>query len=257
MKSLMMRIARRVVTAFIPDSVKYKNVTLPAKHLRFCGREFRDDEYFLASTQAEADRLTEHLGLTVNTSVLDVGCGVGRLPIGILSQIGEIRDYRGIDVSKISIRWCQRRIARKHPSFQFVHIDTRNALYNPHGRTADIGFRLPFNDQEFDIIYLYSVFSHMPDEDIRVYLKEFQRLLAPSGKVFLTAFIEEGVPDMTFNPSDYRMDWKGPLHCVRYDRDFFESLLADNDFAVEDFVYEKETDGQSALYISRRKKNIN
>lgn len=235
--------------------MRYKKVILPAKHLRFCGTKFRDDEYFLASAQAEANRLVEHFGLTVNSRVLDVGCGVGRLAIGILSRIGEIQHYRGVDVSKRSIQWCQRHITREHSSYQFIHIDVKNLRYNPSGKAIDVDFRLPFDDQElFDIIYLYAVFSNMTKEDVRSYLKEFQRLLAPSGKIFLTAFIEDGVPDMTINPRGYKgRNWKGPLHCVRYKKDFFESLLAENGFGVNHFDYEKETDGQSALYISRRK----
>lgn len=255
MKSLMIKIALKLISLFNPDSVRYKNMILPAKHLRFCGTKFQDDRYFLASAQAEADRLVEYFRLTVNSRVLDVGCGVGRLPIGILSRIGEVQHYRGVDVNKRSIRWCQRHITRQHPSFQFIHIDVKNLRYNPGGRAIDIDFRLPFDNQEFDIIYLYSVFSHMTSEDVRAYLKEFQRLLARSGKIFLTAFIEDGVPDMTINPRGYRRNWSGPLHSVRYDKDFFESLLAESGFAVEHFDYEKETNGMSALYISRRKKD--
>jgi len=251
----MIKIARRVISLFNSDSVRYKNMILPAKHLRFCGTEFQDDRYFLSSAEAEADRLVEYFGLTVNSSVLDVGCGVGRLPIGILSRVGEIKFYRGVDVSKRSIRWCQRHIAQRHPSFQFIHIDVKNPRYNPSGKAIDVDFRLPFDDQEFGIIYLYSVFTHMTSEDVRAYLKEFQRFLAHSGKIFLTAFIEDGVPDMSINPRGYGRNWTGPLHCVRYDKDFFESLLAENGFGVDHLDYEKETDGMSALYISRRNKD--
>lgn len=254
MKSLIIKITHGVISLFNLDSVRYKNMILPAKHLRFCGTKFQDDRYFFASAQAEADRLVEYFGLTVNSRVLEVGCGVGRLPIGILSRIGEIQHYRGVDVSKRSIRWCQRHITRRHPSFQFIHIDVKNPRYNPHGRAIDIDFRLPFDNQEFDIIYLYSVFTHMTSEDVRLYLKEFQRLLSTSGKIFLTAFIEDRVPDMTINPRGYKMNWTGPLHCVRYSKDFFGSLLAESGFGVEHFDHEKEW-GTNALYISRRKKD--
>jgi SAM-dependent methyltransferase len=235
--------------------VYYENAILPAKQLRLCGTEFQDDAYYLASAQAEADRLVTHFGLTLGSSILDVGCGVGRLATGILSRIGDIRDYHGIDVSKRAIEWCLRHITRKHPSFRFMHIDVRNLRYNPGGKLMGDDFRFPFNGQGlFDIIYLYSVFSHMTKEDVRSYLREFQRILTSSGNMFLTAFIEEGVPNMTINPQGYRMDWGGsPLHCVRYSKDYFESLLTDNGFGIDRFDYEKEDNGQSALYISRRK----
>ncbi len=254
MKSFIRSVARRVVNLFIPDSVRFENAILPAKHLRLCGPEFRRDSYFLASAKAEADRLIQQFGLTEKSSVLDVGCGVGRLTIGIISQLGNIQKYRGIDISKASIRWCQKHITSKHPNFQFIHIDASNPRYNPKGVKIGVDFKLPFDDHEFDIIYLYSVFSHMTTDDIKVYLKEFKRILTRSGKIFLTAFIADGVPDMTINPPNYQLkNWSGPLHCVRYNKDFFSALLAENDFVLDRMDYEQETNGQSAIYVSKRK----
>jgi len=83
-----------------------------------------------------------------------------------------------------------------------------------------------------------------------VYLRDFKRILADSGKVFLTAFIENNVPDMTINPQDYIMTWEGPLHCVRYSKDFFESLISEVGFVIEKISQKKETDGQAALYLA-------
>jgi ubiquinone/menaquinone biosynthesis C-methylase UbiE len=187
--------------------------------------------------------------LTKRTRILDVGCGQGRLPIGILSRIGEIEHYRGIDVNKKSIQWCQKHITKRHPTFQFIHLDIKNLRYNPKGNEIDYSYRLPLFDKEFDIIYLYSVFSHMTELDVEVYLKEFHRLLAPSGRLFVTAFIEEGVPDVSINPDNYKTDWNNePLHCVRYSRSFFNSLLEGSNFSVERFDHATETDGQSAIY---------
>ncbi|HUV94981.1 MAG TPA: class I SAM-dependent methyltransferase [Anaerolineae bacterium] len=237
---------------FASDTVLHDGLVLPAKHLRSCGRKFRHDEYFLASAQAEADRLVERLGLTASSRLLDVGCGVGRLALGILRRIGAIKAYRGIDVDKEAIRWCQWHITSQHPAFQFFPVNVEHPRYNPRGKKADTRFSLPFNDGEFDVIYVYSVLSHMLPKDIELYLAEFQRLLSPSGKVFLTAFVEEDVPKVAVNPTGYRKTkWVGPLHCVRYSKGFFESLLVGSGFRTEGFSYAAETDGQSAFYIVR------
>lgn len=171
-----------------------------------------------------------------------------------ISRVGEVEHYRGVDVDGSSIQWCQRYITRRHPTFQFFHIDVKNSRYNPDGNSIDDNFHFDFPDQQFDIIFLYSVFSHMTEGDIRVYLKEFQRLLVLDGSIFLTGFIEEGVPKMTINPDNYRRpDWKGPLHCVRYDKAYFESLLDEYGFYMNRFDYETENDGQSSVYLSRNK----
>ena len=246
------RLGRRVVSLFASDTVLHGGVVLPAKHLRSCGRKFRDDEHFLASAQAEAERLVERSGLTASSRVLDVGCGVGRLAIGVIGRIGAIRAYRGVDIDKEAIRWCQCHITLEHPAFQFFHVNVKHPRYNPRGKEIDTRLVLPFNDGEFDVVYLYSVFSHMLPRGIRAYLTEFQRLLSPSGKVFLTAFVEDDVPKVAVNPAGYRkMKWVGPLHCVRYEKGFFESLLAASGFRAEGFSYATETHGQSAFYVAR------
>jgi len=219
------RMGRKVLNLFGKDYVLFGESILPPKRMRYCGAEFKSDEFFLVSAQREAERLIDLCGLTVSSHVLDVGCGPGRLPIGILSSIGEIEHYQGIDVDRRSIQWCQRHITKWHPTFQFLYVDVNNPRYNPRGCQSGDDFRIPLQSQRFDIIYLYSVFSHIAEEDMRNYLGEFRKLLSDTGSIFLTGFIEEKVPNVTVNPDDYRMHWKGPLHCVRYEKAFLESIL--------------------------------
>src|SRR5204863_420326 len=90
--------------------------------------------------------------------------------------------------------------------------------------------------------YLYSVFSHMETEQVRIYLRDFRRLLASNGRLFFTSFAEEGVPDISVNPKGYRREWSGPLHCVRYRRGFLESLLQSSGFSVNQFDTNVELD---------------
>lgn len=248
MKSMVLRILNNLK----PREIKFKNTILPAKHLRFCGEEFRDNNKFLNSAIYEAERLIEHFGMDSNCSLLDVGCGPGRLAIGILNRIEDIHLYQGVDVDKRSIEWCNNHISRYHPNFKFSLLNVYNSRYNPGGIKIDNGFQFPFEDQKFDIIYLYSVFSHMVTEDIKVYLKESFRILKQPGSMFLTAFVENDVPEMTINPPNYRRkQWKGELHCVRFNKDYFESLLESNGFKIAHFDYERETHGQSAYYLSK------
>ena len=88
--------------------------------------------------------------------------------------------------------------------------------------------------------------------DIRIYLAEFDRLLMVDGRVFFTAFVEEDVQEVSVNPSGYRRSWRGPLHCVRYERRFLEGLATEAGLQVSHFDYATESDGQSGIYLSRR-----
>src|SRR5262249_14433145 len=108
------KLIRDTYRKIAPDHVTRGPIVLPARHLRLGGSEFKDDDFFIGSARAEARRLAEHCGFIPGGSVLDVGCGVGRLAIGLLAEFGEIKGYRGIDVDKESILWCKRNIQCAH-----------------------------------------------------------------------------------------------------------------------------------------------
>lgn len=236
---------RHAYRRFAPDCVRVGSATLPAKHLRLGGEEFKDDSYFLASARAEAERLRNHCNYQPGHKLLDVGCGVGRLPIGILAQTTSLAGYTGVDVDRFSIKWCEKYL-KSGADFHVVNV--LNRRYNPDGLPLHGDFHFPYRDHGFDVIYLYSVFSHMMPADVTVYLAEFHRLLKPTGTLFLTAFVEDEVPDVSENPAGYRMRWALPLHCVRYSKQFFTGLLARQGFGVKRFDYAQETNGQSAFY---------
>lgn len=239
------------------EEITHEGVTLPPRNLRPCGANFQDDDFYLSSGKQEATMLADNLGLSADSALLDIGSGPGRLAIGIINTLGDIRKFRGVDVKKQYIEWAQEHVTPEHPSFRFLHVDIENSRYNPKGTRADEGFRFPFEDGEFDIITLYSVFTHMMSEDVRAYLSDFDRLLSSSGRIYLTAFLEDDVPDVEENPDGYLgRQWKGALHCVRYEEGFFRGLLAEKGFQLDGFDPNRghgrgREKGQRGLFVSR------
>ena len=58
------------------------------------------------------------------------------------------------------------------------------------------------------------------------------------------------MPEEEENPAGYGpIRWSGPLHCVRYERGFFEAMVRDAGLEVDRFEHGQETDGQSLLIL--------
>jgi ubiquinone/menaquinone biosynthesis C-methylase UbiE len=240
---------RSLYRTILPKFVVYNNIILPPKYLRYCGSNFHDNAHYLNSAMNESNRVISTLNADKNSNILDVGCGVGRLAIGLQQTLPTIKYYQGIDVSISAINWCLKYLKPEFPNFNFLRINMQNDLYNKNGANITTN-RLPFADKTFDIIYLYSVFSHMRSYDIKFYLTEFNRIIKFDGKIFLTAFLEENVEDEVENPQNYRLHWNMPLHCIRFNKNFFQNLVNEKGFKIDRFEYEQETDGQTGIYMS-------
>jgi hypothetical protein len=70
--------------------------------------------------------------------------------------------------------------------------------------------------------------------------------------VFLTAFVEEGVPPVTVNPENYVQECQGPCPIVRYEKGHLCSILESCGFEVERFDYGKEWALASGISLRRR-----
>lgn len=231
-------------------ATRHGDLLLPPARLRQGGVHFEDDRAFLVGGCRDVEKVDAAFGLVSSSSLLDVGCGVGRLAIGLLAKSLDVSEYVGVDVDRRSIRWCRRYLQSTQPKFRFEHLDVANARYNRRGARLSQSFRLPLETGRFDVIYLYSVFSHMEAPDVQLYLREFRRLLKPTGGVYLTAFLEEGVPDIEVNPRGYGpLSWEGPLHCVRYSVDFFTEMTEKAELAISRIDPGAETDGQTAVCL--------
>ena len=252
MKQVLYAAARNLASLIRPQKVVFEGWVLPPVHMRTGGSCFREHADFLSGARNDVQKLQELCGLKETSRILDIGCGPCRLPTGILQTMGAVRRYCGVDVKKSYTDWGTKYVTKAHPQFTFHHINVFNERYNRQSSVQQQSLYLPFEEESFDIIYLYSVFSHLLQEDIEAYLQEFARLLAPGGSVFLTAFVEEGVEDVTENPEGYGdIPWKGPLHCVRYNKNLFNQLLKHYGFDIRHFAHQSETNLQNAYVLTR------
>lgn len=126
------------------------------------------------------------LGIRPDSKILEIGSGLGRKAIPMIDYIGKEGLFVGMDIVERSVNWCSRHISTRNPRFVFIKQDVHNMLYNPHGRIRPTDVVLPFPDQSFDHVLLWSVFTHMYPKDIAHYLSEIARVVKPSGKTAIS-----------------------------------------------------------------------
>jgi SAM-dependent methyltransferase len=239
------------------EYVSYRGMRLPPNDVRrsMSGDAFGSNEWFLHSGIVEALRLRARLGYTPGSKIVDIGSGLGRLATGLLWEFGENVNYLGLEVKRDYVEWCKKHIEAAHPSFRFVHIDVSNERYNPNGvQKGRNQIRLPTEDNSVDIVYLWGVFTNMAPEEVLIYIAEIHRILRPGGKAFLTAFVEKGVPEVSFNPPKYGpYEYDGsPLFVVRYDYEFLMSAFARHGLHVDEFRHHGGgTPYHSEIYLSK------
>lgn len=127
--------------------------------------------------------------LQPNQSVLEVGCGTGRMAGALAGYLDDRGSYSGFDASKPVIEWCQMNITPRFSSFIFEWWDIANSAYNPNGRFLPETFQFPLKDESFDFVFLTSVFTHMLPLDLVNYLSEVRRVLRTRGHCLITYFL--------------------------------------------------------------------
>jgi SAM-dependent methyltransferase len=150
-----------------------------------------DDEAWEAESAAWLiEYMCRQVGLVDlrDTELLDMGCGVKFTRLFVNDQI-PIKRYAGVDVYREMIEFLQANV--EDPRFEYVHIDVKNELYNPDGNPFSADIRLPFGEGSFDLVCLFSVFTHLPPDDYRTMLTVLRPYVRPRGKLFFSLFIDE------------------------------------------------------------------
>lgn len=164
--------------------LRLRDPLLPPKRLRFVG-----DSDFRATGDEFLRYFTDLGRLDRSGSVLDVGCGIGRMALPLTGYLSASGSYHGIDIVGEGIAWCQKQVTPRYPNFRFTRADVYNQFYNPAGTYRDAEYRFPFADSRFDLVTLTSVFTHMLPEGLGNYLSQISRVLRPGGRCLITYFL--------------------------------------------------------------------
>ena len=219
-------------------------IPLPPPGLRLMGDT--DEQFTAAAVQLTG--LLYRLGLRDDDELLDVGCGVGRLAVGLLAGTGFKGRYVGFDVMARQVEWAKRSLSPIAPEFHFRRINVRNDRYNPNGTVEPASFRFPARTGGFDLACLLSIFTHFYKEDIQLYLHELHRVLQPGGTVVSTWMLyDEDRYEATQTgayPMVHRLDEvtiyndpDDPLRAIAFHIDAARAMIAESGLEIVDIEY--------------------
>jgi SAM-dependent methyltransferase len=150
-----------------PGATADDGLPLPPARLRAqIGPRHADARFFLGSGREQADivrRLVGEAGASVDhfEALLDWGCGCGRI-LRNWSQLQRTR-VAGCDINPQMIEWCAQNLP-----FTDVAV---NELEPP----------LPYPGATFDLVYAFSVMTHLNEDLQHAWTRECARVLKPGG----------------------------------------------------------------------------
>jgi ubiquinone/menaquinone biosynthesis C-methylase UbiE len=189
---------------------------------------------FERAGESDAALVARHL--RGDESVLNIGCGVGRVERYLAPNV---RDLWAVDVSGEMIRRARERLA---------------GLANVHLReVGNREFLSAFEDERFDLVFSFLVLQHLEKEDAYLYLRDAFRVLKPGGllvtqfpnltsEVYTRAFIE-GAAVADRSPGRMRASTEAE---VRH-------TLETCGFDVDELWLGGHHDAEAEIYVAARK----
>ena len=148
--------------------------------------------------------------------VLDFGCGV-RFSQAIINTESPIGRYLGVDNYRPMIEFLQDNV--RDCRFAYYFLDAYHPLYNPGGSVLTPETVLPFAEQDFDIVCMFSVITHQYPGDSRSIFSVLRRHVGPHGYLFFTCFLDDSI-----NTFEDRSQERNGGICF-YNQDFLNELV--------------------------------
>jgi SAM-dependent methyltransferase len=155
---------------------------IPPGHLIYLVAGHRDPAQFLKSGRGTSDAIRQLLnkhGLRIEQfdSVLDFGCGVGRVMRNWNETQGP--NWHGTDYNPDLVNWC------------------KNNLTFAEFKVNALSGELPYDAESFDFIYAFSVFTHLSEPLQFFWINELSRVLKPGGYLYFTTHGEYYLSSLT------------------------------------------------------------
>jgi len=133
--------------------------------------EENSDRYWvsgLADWRNVSAAIKRHVNGPEKVRLLDFGCASGRVLRHALTQSGPTTEVHGCDLAPANIEWIKRHLP------EAISGEVNSADPN-----------LPYDDNFFDVVTAFSVFTHIDHHETN-WLLELKRIVRPGGILYLT-----------------------------------------------------------------------
>lgn len=124
----------------------------------------------LSLGRIELEIVQDH-GLKPDHTLVDLGCGIGRLASEVVSYLSSDGAYIGTDVSHSLLARAKNRLADLSPP------PACSVSWS-----KQLGNIFPMEEDSVDMICAFSVFTHIEHEDAYALLRDGRRIVRPGGK---------------------------------------------------------------------------
>lgn len=194
--------------------------------------QVRHDERLLVETGRDLLQLVDGYHPLKQARMLDWGCGC-KFAQAIVEYGVEVGGYTGVDIDLAMIAYLAE-TNRARDKLRFIGREIGNAMYNPDGPLmADVLAReTEVAPASFDVITLFSVFTHLAPADTETLLKFLRTRIAPGGTLVFTAFVDE-TTELDF----YDKEPDKPLLRAHYRKAWLEDLIARCGWRIRHFSW--------------------
>jgi SAM-dependent methyltransferase len=182
----------------------------PARLRAQVGPQHAEADFFLSSGERQAEFMKDLLAesrasIEELQAILDWGCGCGR----ILRHWVDLPRTKvfGCDINPKMVEWCEANLG-----FADVTVN-------------DISPPLPYADAMFDLVYAFSVFTHLSEDLQHAWMRECFRVLEPGGFLLMSTLGEYYLSLKRLTESERESFSKGNV-VVLYERSAGTSLCS-------------------------------
>jgi SAM-dependent methyltransferase len=192
-----------------------EQIPIPPREMRELTGRVEVEEY----ENPSGELVYPYLDRALYESVLDFGCGCGRVARQMLLQSEPPQNYLGIDLHRGEIEWCRRNLKPVREGVEFLHHDVFNPVLNA-DPTRPRHLPFPAPDASFTMVTAMSTFTHLVESEAVYYLNESTRVLKENGVLHATWFLfdkSEFSALRSYQHALYISD-SDPTHAVYFDR---------------------------------------